>query len=118
MACGNRVGVVGGLVTDPVYYLNWALSGGPEPECRAACDANGDGFIGGSVTDAVYYLNWAFTGGAVPRNGHLFMWCCTKFLGNPWAMRPVDSVAVCCNEWMRVHLSYFDFYIYDYAAMV
>jgi hypothetical protein len=59
-------GFAGGSVTDPVYYLNWAFGGAPEPPCRAACDADGDGFVGGSVTDPVYYLNWAFSGGPAP----------------------------------------------------
>jgi hypothetical protein len=40
-------GFVGGSVTDPVFYLNWAFGGGTEPGCRAACDADGDGFVGG-----------------------------------------------------------------------
>ena len=59
-------GLVGGTVTDPVFYLNWVFGVGQPPGCRAACDANGDGFVGGSVTDAVYYLNWAFAGGREP----------------------------------------------------
>jgi hypothetical protein len=59
-------GFVGGSVTDPVYYLNWAFAGGTAPDCPAACDADGDGFVGGSVTDPVYYLNWAFAGGTAP----------------------------------------------------
>jgi hypothetical protein len=63
-------GFVGGSVTDPVFYLNWAFGGGETPGCRAACDANGDGFVGGSVADPVYFLNWAFYGGPAPPAPH------------------------------------------------
>jgi hypothetical protein len=59
-------GFVGGSVSDPVFYLNWAFGSGPQPDCKAACDADGDGFVGGSVNDAVYYLTWAFLGGPSP----------------------------------------------------
>ena len=62
--CDND-GLVGGSVTDAVFHLNWAFSGGPAPECRAACDADSDGTVG-NVTDAVFFLNWAFLGGPEP----------------------------------------------------
>jgi hypothetical protein len=62
----NADALVEGSVADALFYLEWAFSDGPEPECLTACDADGDGFVGGSVTDPLYYLNWAFLGTSAP----------------------------------------------------
>jgi hypothetical protein len=59
-------GVVRGVVTDAIFFLNWNFSGGNEPACLAACDADGDGAVRGTVTDAVYLLNFNFLGGSRP----------------------------------------------------
>jgi len=40
--------------------------GGREPDCMAACDANGDGAVTGTVDDAVYMLQFSFMGGPAP----------------------------------------------------
>ncbi len=51
-------------ITDAVYSLDFLFRGGPEGNCRAACDAQGDGSV--DITDAVYTLAFLFTDGRPP----------------------------------------------------
>ena len=48
------------------FLVSANFSGGAEPPCLAACDANLDGEVIGSVTDALYLLQFAFFGGPAP----------------------------------------------------
>jgi hypothetical protein len=51
-------------ITDPVFLLNYLFSGGEQPSCLEACDANDkDGL---NLTDAIYVLNFLFAGGTPP----------------------------------------------------
>jgi hypothetical protein len=53
-------------IADATYVLFFNFTGGPEPPCLAASDADGDGRVAGKVTDAVYLLTFAFLGGPPP----------------------------------------------------
>jgi hypothetical protein len=59
----NQDGSNTGQVTDGVFLLNFLFTGGPSPQCLAACDMNGDGSVPGAPTDAVAYFNFNFLGG-------------------------------------------------------
>ena len=51
-------------VGDPVYLLDWAFFGGPEPRCKDAADANDSGDL--NVTDVLFLLLWHFLGAPAP----------------------------------------------------
>jgi hypothetical protein len=55
---------VTGSTTDAIVLLMYAFSGGDEPPCLAACDANGDGAP--DISDAIYMLAFNFLGGPAP----------------------------------------------------
>ena len=52
-------------MSDAVFLLRFNFSGGAEPSCLAACDANLDGLVLGSAADAIYLLQFTFLGGPV-----------------------------------------------------
>lgn len=56
-------------ITDAVFILRHLFSGGTEPSCLAACDANADEQLG--IDDAVAFLNYLFTadGFMIPEPG-------------------------------------------------
>ncbi len=62
----NDDGAVVGQVADAVFLLSYNFTGGPAPNCLAACDANGDGAVVGQVADAIYILGFNFLGGPAP----------------------------------------------------
>ena len=51
-------------VSDAVYIINYAFSGGPEPEPIESGDVNCDDIV--DVSDAVYVVNYAFSSGPAP----------------------------------------------------
>jgi len=51
-------------VSDAVFIINYAFSGGQAPEPLESADANCDGAV--NVSDAVYIINYAFSGGFRP----------------------------------------------------
>jgi hypothetical protein len=51
-------------ITDPIVILNWLFSGGPEPPCLDAADADDNSFI--TMEDAVYLLDHLSQGGPPP----------------------------------------------------
>ncbi len=53
--CNNN-GLILGLIGDPLYILHFLFTGGPAPQCDAACDSNFDDTI--NITDATYLFNW------------------------------------------------------------
>ena len=53
-------------MADAVFVLHSNFTAGPQPDCLAACDVNGDGIVAGHVSDALYILNYRFRGGPPP----------------------------------------------------
>ncbi|HLU46612.1 MAG TPA: hypothetical protein VK116_00965, partial [Planctomycetota bacterium] len=53
-------------IPDLLALLFFNFSGGPEPPCLAARDANGDGLVLGAVTDAVHILAYGILSGSPP----------------------------------------------------
>jgi hypothetical protein len=51
---------------DVFTLLLWNFSGGREPPCIAACDADGDGKVIGIVSDGIYLLQHFFAAGPPP----------------------------------------------------
>ncbi len=61
----NGDGDVAGTA-DAIFLLFYNFSGGAQPKCFAACDADADGRFSGVVTDAVYLLSYLFLGTKPP----------------------------------------------------
>lgn len=51
-------------ITDAVSVLAFLFTGGVEPGCKDAADANDDGSL--NITDAIFVLGHLFLGGAEP----------------------------------------------------
>jgi len=51
-------------ISDAVFIINYAFSGGPAPSSLEAADVNCDTNV--NVSDAVYIINYAFSGGFAP----------------------------------------------------
>ena len=62
----NGDGVVGIILLEVTYLLDWAFTNGPPPPCEDAADADDDGSIDVAILDAVYLLEWAFVNGPPP----------------------------------------------------
>jgi hypothetical protein len=52
------------LITTAIFGLSYLFSGGPEPPCIAACDANADSEF--DLSDMIFILGYMFLGGAAP----------------------------------------------------
>lgn len=51
-------------ISDPVFILQYLFSGGAEPPCLEAADANDDNYlVPPDVSDPIYCLLWLFSGG-------------------------------------------------------
>jgi hypothetical protein len=61
--CNNN-GLVGGLVGDIIFMLEFIFTGGSTPTCLDACDANDSGVI--DISDAAFLLTWQFLAGPAP----------------------------------------------------
>ncbi|NOY88246.1 MAG: hypothetical protein GXO93_02500, partial [FCB group bacterium] len=51
-------------ISDVMYLINYAFSGGPAPQCMEEADVNGDGSV--NVVDINYLTNYMFEGGPAP----------------------------------------------------
>ena len=51
-------------IADAIYHLNYTFSGGPQPICDDAADANDDG--NADISDAIYILYYTFVQGPPP----------------------------------------------------
>ena len=51
-------------ISSGIFLLGFLFSGGSDPDCMAACDADGDGRL--DITTAVFIFNFLFLGGVPP----------------------------------------------------
>ena len=51
-------------ISSGIFLLGFLFTGGSDPVCLAACDADGDGRL--DITTAVFIFNFLFLGGAQP----------------------------------------------------
>jgi hypothetical protein len=51
-------------LSDAIFFLGFLFTGGATPECREACNTNGD--ANGDLSDAISLLNYLFLGGTRP----------------------------------------------------
>ena len=51
-------------ISSGIFLLGFLFTGGNDPGCLAACDADGDGRL--DITTAVFIFNFLFLGGAPP----------------------------------------------------
>lgn len=58
-------------IGDAITLLNHLFVPGPVPDCRAACEANGDDVL--NIADVIFLLTFLFQGGAAP--GDPFPFC-------------------------------------------